>query len=105
MIKFNYEGQEFHLEFDRASVELLERTGFSLTEFSGHLATMQPLLFRGAFFKNHRFVKNLDYDKMWESVKKKRQLINALADEVAKTYETLMTDEETDEGNDIWEVI
>lgn len=105
MIKLKYEGQEYQLEFDRASVELLEKMGFSLQSFTDNIATMQPLLFRAAFFKHHRFVKNLDYEKMWDSVKQKRKLIDALTNMVAETYQTLMVDEEVEEGNDIWEVI
>lgn len=105
MIKYKYNGQEYILEFDRASVEILEKTGFSMGTFTDHIATMQPLLFRGAFFKNHKFAKNLDYEKMWDEVKNKKKFTNALLDMVAETYQTLMSDEETDEGNENWEVV
>lgn len=104
MIKFKYEDKEYHLDYDRASVEMLEKTGFSIQNFTNQIATMQPLLFRGAFFKNHKFVSNLDYDKMWDSVKNKKSLTNALLDMVAITYQSLMS-EDADEGNDNWEVI
>ena len=103
MIKYKYEDKEFLLEFDRASVEFLEKTGFSLTEFSSKIATMQPLLFRGAFVKNYKFEKGLNYDKMWDSVKNKQGLTNALLEMVAETYQSLMADNE--EGNENWEVI
>ena len=103
MIKYKYEGQEYLLEFDRASVEMLEKAGFSLQEFSKQIATMQPLLFRGAFFKNHKFTKGLNYDKMWDEVKNKKGLTNALIEMVAETYQSLM--DEDSEGNENWEVI
>ena len=105
MIKYKYEGNEYLLDFDRASVEMLEKTGFSIQDFSRQIATMQPLLFRGAFFKNHKFAKGLDYNKMWDEVKNKKGLTNALLDMVAETYQTLMADEEEQEGNENWEVI
>ena len=103
MIKYKYEGQEYLLEFDRASVEMLEKTGFSLQDFSKQIATMQPLLFSGAFFKNHKFDKGLNYDKMWDEAKNKKGLTNALLEMVAETYQTLM--DEDSEGNENWEVI
>lgn len=105
MIKLKYEGQEYQLEFDRATVELLEKMGFSLQGFTENIATMQPLLFRAAFFKHHRYTKDLNYEKMWNSVKQKKKLIDALINMVAETYQTLMVDEDVEEGNDIWEVI
>jgi len=104
MIKYKYEGNEYLLEFDRASVELLEKMGFNLNDFSGKFATMQPMLFRAAFIKNHKFEKGLNYDKMWAEVKDKQGLINALIDMVAETYQTLMGDE-NNEGNANWEVM
>lgn len=105
MIKFKYEDKDYLLEFDRSTVEMLEKMGFSLQEYTNNIATMQPLLFRAAFFKNHRFEKNLNYDKMWDTVKQKGKLAGALLDMVAETYQTLMANDETSEGNDNWEVM
>lgn len=108
MIKFKYNDKEFMLDFDRASVEFLERSGFSLTEYTGHIATMQPILFRGSFIKNHKFERNLDYNKMWDSIKNKKKFQEALLDMVAETYQSLMggnEENEDNEGNENWEVI
>lgn len=101
MIKYKYEDKEYLLEFDRASVEFLEKTGFNLQEFSSKVATMQPLLFRGAFLKNYKYEKGLNYDKMWAAVGNKQGLTNALLEMVAETYYSLMDDE----GNENWEVV
>ena len=105
MIKLKYEDKEYLLEFDRSTVEMLEKTGFSLQKYTDSIATMQPLLFRAAFFKHHKFEKGIDYDKIWDSVKQKGKLAGALLDMVGETYQTLMTNDETAEGNDNWEVI
>lgn len=102
MIKLKYEGQEYLLEFDRASVEILERLGFNINEYTDKMATMQPILFRGAFYKNHKFEKNIDYEKIWENVGNKKGLMKALLDMVGATYQTLMSD---NGGNQNWEVI
>lgn len=101
MVKLKYENKEYLLEFDRASVELLEKTGFSLMEYSSKMASMQPLLFRAAFYKNHKFDK-INYDKIWEETKNKKGLTNALLEMVSETYQSLM---DSDEGNENWEVI
>lgn len=104
MIKYKYEGKEYLLEYDRASVEIIEKLGFKISEYTNNMATMQPILFSGAFFKHHR-AERLDYDKMWESVVNKRGLTNALLDMVATTYQTLLGKEEEQEGNENWEVM
>lgn len=103
MVKFKYEDKEYLLEFDRASVEVLEKMGFRLNDFTDKFATMQPLLLRGAFIKNHKYEKGLNYDKMWAAVKNQEGLVNALLNMVADTYQTLMNND--DEGNENWEVI
>ncbi len=56
MIRFNYEGTEYKLEFDRASVKILEGNGFdsrALIDGTKTL-TMQELLFKAAFLKHHK---------------------------------------------------
>ena len=42
-------------------------------------------------------------DKMWDEVKNKKGLTNALIEMVAETYQSLM--DEDSEGNENWEVI
>lgn len=102
MIKYKYEDKEYLLEFDRASVEFLEKSGFNFEEYTKKIATMQPLVFRAAFLKHHKFDKGLNYDKMWEAVGNKKGLINALIEMVAETYQTIIG---SDEGNENWEVM
>lgn len=55
MIKFKYEGKEYKLEFDRATVKLLEANGFDSRRLKDgtQTLTMQELLFKAAFLKHH----------------------------------------------------
>ena len=63
------EGKEYVLEFDRDSVTYLEKLGFSLDKYSEQPMTMMPLLFRAAFFKNHKFEKQAAIDDIYNNIK------------------------------------
>ena len=56
-IKLNYKDKEYILEYNRKTVSELENMGFIASEFANKPATMLPLAFRGAFLKNHKFLK------------------------------------------------
>lgn len=95
------DGNEYQLEFDRDSITYLERQGFALDKYSTQPMTQIPLLFKGAFYKNHRFVKDYEKDKIFENIKNKDKLMAALVEMVGESYETLVKD--NDEGNVEWE--
>ena len=45
MIKLEYAGKEYILEFDRESITYLEKIGFGLDKYSAQPMTQIPLLF------------------------------------------------------------
>lgn len=96
------EGKEYILEFDRDSVTYLEKLGFSLDKYSEQPMTMMPLLFKAAFFKNHKFEKQSVIDDIYSSIKNRNKLMNALVDMVGDSYQSLVAD--NDEGNADWEM-
>lgn len=96
------EGKEYVLEFDRDSVTYLERLGFSLDKYSEQPMTMMPLLFRAAFFKNHKFEKQAAIDDIYNNIKNRNKLMNALVNMVGESYQSLVAD--NDEGNADWEM-
>lgn len=103
MIKIkNSEGKEFILEYDRESIGYLEKIGFSLDEYSKKPATMMPLLFRGAFYKNHKFVRQSEIDDIYKNISKKTELMNRLVSMLADSYDDLV---ENKEGNLDWEEV
>ena len=53
-ITFEYEEKKYTLEFNRKSVERLERSGFVLDEISSKPLVMIPMLFHGAFYMHHK---------------------------------------------------
>ena len=67
----NKEGKEYILEYNRESVQQIEKIGFSLNDLTKKPMTMFPLLFRGAFIKNCRFVKEKEINEIYEKFPKK----------------------------------
>ena len=96
-------GNEYVLEFDRDSIAYLEKLGFTLAKYSEQPVTMMPLIFRAAFFKNHKFEKNSVIDDIYENINERTKLMNALVDMVGESYQTLVTDTKN-EGNADWEM-
>lgn len=106
-IKINYKDKEYILEYNRKTVSDLENMGFVASEFASKPATMLPLAFRGAFLKNHKFIKQDLIDEIFAHIKNKQELISSLSEMIVECYQSLMSDEvEGDgEGNASWEII
>lgn len=103
-IVFTYEGSEFTLEFDRASVAQCERIyGFSVQDVSqGKLNAIEGL-FAGAFIKHHPNIKKTTVDMLYSHIKDKSGLFRTLAEMYGECVNELL--EEPDEGNAIsWAV-
>ncbi len=95
--------KEYTLEYSRQSVKTMEGQGFVLDELSKMPMTMIPLLFQGAFIKNHRGMKRSEIDKIYENIQDKTGLMQALIELYADTLTTLTDDNET--GNATWAVV
>lgn len=106
-IKLTYEGKDYVLEYNRASVREMENRGFVASEMASKPATMLPIAFEGAFIKNHRFVKYGTIDKIFSHIKNKQDLISQLSTMIVDCYNSLMNDEveADDEGNALWEIV
>ena len=102
----NKEGKEYILEYNRQSVQQIERIGFSLEDVTKKPMTMFPLMFRGAFLVNCRYVKEKEINELYDNMKNKSELHNALMNMISECYETLADSEEEDaEGNVGWEIV
>ena len=104
MIRFTYENKTYELEYNRQSVRQMESQGFNLEDISSKPMTTIPLLFRGAFYKNHRGIKTKFIDELYEKMTDKSGLLNALLEEYSTTLSVLTEDNEEAEGNVTWEV-
>ena len=103
-ITLNYNEKDYTLEYNRQSVRMIEGQGFVLDQISEKPVTMIPMLFSGAFIKNHRGMKRALIDEIYEEVADKSGLLSALMEMYAETISSL-TDEKEVEGNAIWAVV
>ena len=84
-INCEYKNKEYTLEYTRESVKQMEREGFKAEDILNKPMLTLPKLFAGAFKAHHKFdTKQKTIDEMY-----------------AEPMETLMDDDNIDEGNAI----
>ena len=104
-INLTYNGVSYTLEYNRATVVLLENNGFKLDEFLEKPMSNIELAFTGAFVKNHPKVSQTTVDEIFANLKNKNELIKALHTMIRESYDSLLEEPESDEGNATWEVV
>lgn len=100
-INLTYGKTEYTLEYNRQSVKTMEAQGFVLDELTKKPATMMPMLFTGAFIKNHRGTKRAVMDEIYDGISDKSALMEVLMEMYVETLSSLM-DNSADEGNVTW---
>ena len=103
-ISLNYGKTEYTLEYSRQSVKTMESQGFVLEELTAKPMTMIPMLFSGAFIKNHRGMKRNLIDEIFDNIDNKTALMEALMEMYAETLSAL-TDDTKGEGNASWAMV
>lgn len=110
MIKLSYRGKDYYLEYNRAAIRKLEEADFNINAINTKPAKMIPLLFYGAFLKNHKDMTQSKANEIYSKVVNKINdddlgLIGALMEEYSKVVNE-MFDEPEDEGNGaVWTVV
>ena len=106
-IEFEDNGKKYVLEYNRESIELMERQGFSVSEMTKKPITMLPLAFEGLFYKNHRYEKKSYINECFNRFENKEELVQTLGEMIAETYNTLTDDNADvgDKGNIKWEIV
>ena len=102
-INLTYDKKDYVLEYNRQSVKTMESQGFVLEELTAKPMTMIPLLFQGAFIKNHRGIKRNLMDEIFEELGDKTALMEALMEMYAETLSTLT--DGSGEGNAKWAMV
>lgn len=100
-ITITFDKTEYTLEYNRQSVKTMEAQGFVLDELTSKPMTMIPMLFSGAFIKNHRGLKRALIDDIFDNINDKSCLMEALMEMYAETLSSLTDNAET-EGNATW---
>lgn len=104
-INLTYKKVEYTLEFNRQSVKEMERQGFVAEDLQKQPANMFPLLFEGAFIKNHRGIKRKLIDEIFDEIPNRLDLIGALAEMYAETMTSLLDNSSDGEGNAVWAMV
>ena len=104
-ITLTHNDKEYTLEYSRQSVKTMEQQGFVLDEISSKPMTMIPLMFQGAFIKNHKGIKRNLMDDIYKGIPNRSELLEALMEMYADTLSTLMDDSPEDSGNVTWSLV
>ena len=103
-VEISYKGEKYRLEFTRRSVQIMEQNGFKISELHEKPISTLPELFRGAFYANHRFVKDELIDEIFDSLPQKGELLGKLIELYQMPIRALIDDpDEENEGNASWE--
>ncbi len=70
--------KQYTLEFTKDTVRKTENMGFKVRELFDYPANNIPILFRGAFLANHKWLQVSVIDEMYEDLPNKDELINKL---------------------------
>ena len=105
-MRIKFDGEEYTLEYTRASAKAFEQMGFSPDDIltRPNMAVI-PFVFC-AFKQHHSTIKMSKVEKIYEQIpaNSKADFLAALREMYAETYEYLFGgDEESDEGNAVWE--
>ena len=101
-LRFTYQNKEYVLEFNRRSVETMEKKGFVASEIETKPVTVLPALFAGAFLANHRYVKQDVIDEIYSKMTNKQELIGKLAEMYNEPILALVDEPDESEGNLDW---
>ena len=104
-ITLTHNDKEYTLEYSRQSVKTMEQQGFVLDEISSKPMTMIPLMFQGAFIKNHKGIKRSLMDEIYKDIHNRSELMEALMEMYADTLSSLMDDSTEDLGNVTWSLV
>lgn len=105
-INLNYKGVPYTLEYNRMAIKLIENEGFSLNDFTEKPMTMIDLVFKGAFYKNHRKLSSVLIEEIYNHCVNKEGLLEKLTTMITECYSSLTEDpKEGEEGNATWEVV
>lgn len=105
-IEFEENGEKYVLEYNRESIAIMESQGFSVNELTTKPMTMLPLAFQGLFYKNHKRANKNFIDECYNRFTDKQKLIEVIAEMIMETYESLTSDEESNEkGNIDWKIV
>lgn len=101
-IEFSYNGNDYTLEFTRATIRQMENEGFNTNALGDKPMTYLPALFAGAFKAHHRFLKRDTIDEIYSRMPDKDKLIEALSQMYNEPLQELLAQPEDESKNVDW---
>ena len=101
-ISFEYKGTNYTLEYNRKTVQAMERDGFVVQEIESKPMTALPMLFAGAFKMHHKFIKRDLIDEIYSVMPNKDDLIQKLAEMYNEPLLALLNEPEESEKKVEW---
>lgn len=98
-IEFKYGDEDYTLEYNRDAVIFMESQGFDLRQIQTRSVTMLDILWKGAFYKNHRKVKIDKIEEIYRNISNKEDLHAGLIEMLNETYVSLLADNDDVEDN------
>ena len=95
-LKLTFNDKVYNLEFNRKSIETMERQGFVASDISDKPMTTLPALFAGAFIMHHRFLDRNTIDEIFSHIKNKESFIEKLSEMFNEPLVTLIEEPEDD---------
>lgn len=102
-IRFEYEGTNYVLEFNRNAIRKMERDGFVAADIQRKPMTILPDLFAGAFIMHQPYMKRDKIDKIFGKMKDRMKLVERLGVMFNEPLEAMLDEPEEDAGNVSWE--
>jgi len=91
-INFTYGGKDYTLEYNRRSIERMEKAGFDIESAVSKPMTSIPKLFEGAFLMHHPYCKKELIEEILDEFTNKTELFEALAQMYSEPLEALVED-------------
>lgn len=103
-IELNYKGVDYTLEYNRASVKVLEANGFKSEELLDKPMTNIELMWQCSFVKNHPTTPMTTIMEILNECPDKNHLVATLKTMIDETYESLLA-EPDNLGNVSWKTV
>lgn len=102
-LNFEYKGKAYCLEYTRATVQVMETSGFNPNDISDKMMTRLPQMFAGAFLAHHRGTDAKLIEEIYGHITNRVELFAKLREMYNSTLATLLEEPaEGDPGNVSW---
>lgn len=101
VIRFNFEGKNYVLGFNRKTVKQMENEGFNFDDMGIKPLTCVSDLFAGAFKMNHRFEKREVIERIHANIRDKDKITEKLVQMYSDTIKSLMADDDSEENENL----